>query len=658
MGLFSSKYVTQVGTSVSRVITNERIPNAVTAGSVKALIQSTDLVDEIMEELIGSIAVRAGQMYNYAKNTYTYGLPSGSFKTAATDGLLEATDVLTALEGAPVTLEYSYLTEANLLHMGWTQLIALHGYVQSTNEIVGLTAQIGHKVYLEDLVVVIPASTLTERTEGELAQWGIAATAGWTPARNYSEQRAMSPYISSAVAVTEHILVNYIWNVGTDIFRDSFNLELPDFNSEVDYFHVKYKVGNTFKYWMYEDNLGTYPELDAVYNTPPVSGTFFPFVYFRYNKTPEAVNTPGHLTSKRLVKYLGLDYDNLVTSINENPDIGDVEQAMLTMAVPANSSNPIELEYGSEEYTESYGGSIEEKEVTTDSYYYRQQITANQCIEIRVKDLEMVYHIYGGYNVTADETDNILLVPLDHSITETFSIMDREELYARSLHFVFNSRVVTKVKWYQQQWFADFLMIVAIIILFYTGVDTTGAVGSYLAAAGLTGTALIIGVFIVNAIIGMAIGYVLKIIIKEIGIELAFLIALIVALYYGPKALQAMGMPGVTTAEQLLWMATGIMSAQSAIIADDMKGLAAEQEALDLLITESDRKIEAANKLLENNNRLSPFIIFGETPNDYYNRTIHSGNIGVLSLGIPAAFVTIALKLPDINETIGEYNYA
>ena len=51
-----------------------------------------------------------------------------------------------------------------------------------------------------------------------------------------------------------------------------------------------------------------------------------------------------------------------------------------------------------------------------------------------------------------------------------------------------------------------------------------------------------------------------------------------------------------------------------------------------------------------------PLIIWGEKPDDFYNRTVHSGNVGVLGLDAIESFCDIRLKLPEIQDTIGADN--
>jgi hypothetical protein len=45
-------------------------------------------------------------------------------------------------------------------------------------------------------------------------------------------------------------------------------------------------------------------------------------------------------------------------------------------------------------------------------------------------------------------------------------------------------------------------------------------------------------------------------------------------------------------------------------------------------------------------------VIFGEAPEEYFNRTVHSGNVGILGIKAISDYVDNALKLPELHETI------
>lgn len=790
MGLFSSKKVTTVGTTVSRVIPDRLLPDSRKAGLVTAVYKNTDIAEEVMEEVVAGIAIKANRYYRYAKTKYSYGLPSGTYRTSL-DGDGEVIRLLTAREGRSIQLQYLELGIFNLLHMGWDKLVNTYLYVEGSNEIRLLSQQKLATVYLEDIRVLIPTEQLDLKSEEELVIWGSAGTAGFIPGlRGRDIQRIPTEYGTSDTIEVDSIEIKYVWAVEGVMQYETLILPLP-INEDGDYFHVKYSLPdapqsvnsygqvsgaapNTLddpvRYWTYKDNSGDYPELDAVYNTPSVSGLFFPFVYFRFAKQPQATSgtAASYVTSKKLVNIIGLDFDKVTTAINKNPDIKDIEQAMLIMAVPANTGNPIEQRYlydffkilesadsavsatvgnnyhkggliiqdarfkmalsnknvnkrlvglngnvgthysgvGTYDVKTSYvppknisfggfgggnyGYTISTTTITRPAHlgggtivtsvnipntsqpsllgqfsnnnslnngsrsvhFYQKQITPYIREEIYVIQLRMVYFVYGDYAVTADDTDSILLIPIDYSISSRYPMFTREKLYARSLHYVFNSRVVTKVKWYQSSFFSFALKAVGIVFLVFSA-GTSSALSLALVAAGFTATQVLVLTLIINAAIGLVVSAVLKIFVKAIGLELGILFAAVAAYYAGPSALKSLGL-GDNFAKQLLTIVNGLVGAKNSLIAEDMAGLTKEIKALELLKSESDRKIEKANKLLEHTTRLNPFILFGETPSEYYNRTAHSGNIGVLSLDAISSFVEISLKLPTIDKTLGE----
>lgn len=754
MGLFSSKLKTTVGTSVMRAIKDELLPNAVRTGVSKAMFQSGDIPDYIMEEIVGGIAIKADSMYNYGARKYVHGLPSGQF-VAASQGVPQVTAILTALEGAAVTLDYCHMAPPNSLHIGWMQLIAAHGYNPTTNQLGNLSTQKGKPVFLNDLVVGVPKSMLESFRPGALDQWGVSAKAGKSPARTdvgfLARMVEHSPILSDVVATDDYVRVHYAWSVKetqtvlgvskeVDVVKTgNFDTPITDSfaDNDKDYFHVKYTVGTATKYWMYRVGSGEHPTLDTLFDTAPTTnGTFFPFAYFRYDKKSEieTKGTEAYKTSKRLVKYLGIDYNQLAEAIDENPDIADVQQAMLVMAVPANTENELEQRYLFDFFSNLYMsksrkyqsvtagaiGAIQNKdpnntrsslviqdkrfkmalsdagvfkrrvvgsigaigkhtsgmssetikqefvdattgETTTvpqvvKHHFYRRQVSTDLYDEVLVVDLQMLYYVMENYTTTGDETDDILLIPIDRSVTKKYSVTDREELYARSLHYIFNSVVVTKVKWYQQGWFAKLIQVVGIVLTILT-VGTSGPLlAAFTAATGIAiTTTVMIAVF--NIIAGMVMGALLKLFVKAVGVEIAFLAALVMAAYGMVGNIGASTVANAPWAKELLEMVSGLARSAQTILSVGMEDIRKEFDGLASLREEKDKMFATANKLLETNNHLSPFVIFGESPNDFYNRTVHAGNVGMNGISAISSYVDIALKLPTLDETVGETAY-
>jgi hypothetical protein len=739
---FASKTVTtvNVATVAQRVIDNGNVPNSIKTGVMKAILRDESVTDAVIEDLAGGLGVRAERAYAYAEKSYTHGSPSGEIYSS-TQGRAQVEAVIEAAEGQQVLVEYSRHGPANALHVGWVKLIKDHGYNAATNQLAGLTVAKGTPVYLKDMVVVVPAHLQNTYEADVLEQWGTSAKAGYTPERLISGAVGLaqavksSPVFVNAAATELYVAVAYVWVSGNQTFEGSLVISLSGFPNNQNYFQAKYVSAGVTKYFIYAQGAGTYLTLDAVFaEAPVVNGTYFPFVYFRYGKQSVISNktTPAYKTSKKLTKYLGLDFDAVAAGIDSNPDIADVEQAMLIMAVPAVTAEPVECRYlfeyfdamhyamdgGTAAYTtlrrkgvsglltdavqgrrrafliqdkqfkmvlsisdiskRLVAGSIGAVGICSSGYatsplaetvydvdlgynvtntrlvkthIYRKQITAVLYEEVAVLDLSMTYFVYGEHTTTGDETDEILLIPIDMSICNALSLKEKETLYARSMHFVFNTLIITKtkVKWYQTGFFKLLLAVISIAMIIVDGGATLAA---YLA---ITATEAIILTIIVSQIITtFVLPAVFKLFVNIFGQDIATLVAVVAIIYGGYEFITSPGMVGAPFAEAMIGVATGL---QSAVLQDMFGDLLQAQVSFFDFMKEQTKTLGDANKLLETTSFLSPFVIFGETPQDFYNRTIHSGNVGVLSISAISSYVDIALTLPKLDEsleTIGE----
>ena len=738
---------TFVGTQVSRVIEDDKLPNSVKKGMLNALLTRGELIDHVLEEMLAGIGTRAERLYDFAKNGhYVHGLPTGEFKVPGDSVLTAVKAVLDGIHGSPATMSYAHYGPPNTLHIGWMALIASHGYDAATNKLGVLSATKETDVWLHDMVIVIPTHLMGEVEQRSLQQWGVAARAGYTPERKIGspETRALVKpsqiEIASNSIPEEHLRVEYVWIDAAKVLqKDSFTIPLTGYDDNAEYFHARYTVNGVVQYWMYKDGTGTHESLDQLFDSPAVTtnGQFFPFIYFRYGKVNELDDktTESYKDGKKLVKYLGMDFDQVAEGVHQNPDIDDVEQAMMMFALPANTEdeqeraylftffNNMDLAQGTDlqfqteaqadiASTQLFGADIHfpgiviqdkrfkmsltnsgiykirksgtvapvgghdsglatfnvitdvvEKNADTGVetpyqistpvtyHYYRRQVTESLYEEIQVVELQTRFHINGEFGVTGDEDDKILLIPLDHSITDSFSVPDRERLYARSLHYVFNSYVVIKLKWYQTEIFRAIIVIIAIIITIWSGGADGGSsiaaalsIGAYALAAQLI-IAMVLEFIIIRAIF--------KLFVKAVGAEAAFVIAIIAAAFGVMTGFEGGALAGAPWADQLLSLASGLAQAASAQIQADMANLVGEISEFQKWTEEQLKLIDSAQDLLEQDHLLSPFVIFGEKPDDFYNRTVHSGNIGVVGIDAVSTFVDSKLTLPTLDETLG-----
>jgi len=790
MGLFSSKYKTTVGTTVSRTIQDSTIISSVKTGVITGLFSdnSDQLVENIIESTINGLGIKAERMFSYAKHNYPYGLPSAKVSTTA-DGKSVVLGVIASLTNQNIEEDYYHFGPLNSLHAGWTTLFNSFGYKSNTNEISTLSNQIGYPVYLKDMVVVVKEDTLTIRAKGSLDLWGTAARAGYTPERKTISSSALKSMLPTPVRVApdtinDYVEVTYVWEVPTVIVitpevttvvngvsritpaqtvirnvihEASMSILLSSFNAEQDYFHVKYINGNQEGYWLYQLGEGTYPEIDVIFNVTPIpEGQFFPVVYFRNGSKSMASDKESAIykASKRMTKMLGINYLDIIDAIHQNPDIAQIEQAMMMFAVPANTTNQMEQRYLFDFFNKlniaaggvgvdpgwnisrilpttedsinfntlpmqiawgylenknkisnirieiadavfnkalscegifkrkkagviaavgDYASSFTKETITgkyttqervydnsgedsslinvehtysvpMDVFIYKHQVSDAVYEEIIVYDLKMTYYMWGGYSTVGNDLDAILLIPIDHAITKEYSIQDREELFARSLHYIFNSRVVTEVKWYQQGWFAALITVIAVVI---TVVSWGGASGISAALVAAVASIEAFVMFVAMGLLNMLIFEVFKLFVAMISPELAFIIAIVALAYGAYTGFQAGSIKGAPWAKELLAISTNLTKAIQANIAESMTGLNKEYDEFKLLAAKKSKLLEDNSKLLEQNNYLSPFEFVKETPTDLYNRTIHSGNVGVLSISAISSYVDTALTLPE-----------
>ena len=772
-GLFESETITSVSTSFNRVIEDRLLPNSIRTGTIKGILvdDGQQLVENIMEDIISSIGVKAERMYRYGKTSYPLGAPTSRiYKSTSLDAILNS--VLQVVRSSPITLEYVKYAPLNRQHYGWQTLYDSYGYIPLTNELTSLSTLKGVPVYLEDMQLIVAQANMTVYSGTAFDQWGASATSGYTPLRSYSlgNSRQHTPIGVDDVTSVDYLKVTAVWKIGEVVHHETFNIPFPISEITSDYVQAKYtyqvesyrtydwdprgvshgKVEtihyNYFvEYFTYQIGLGTYPELDGVFtNEHDDLGSFFPFGYFRYDKTPTSTDKTSaeYKAQAKLMKYLNMDYAKVNEAVNASPEINDVQSAMLMMIVPAASSDALECRYLFDffrsiyaksgliavpdapydptnaplmriqrvlakgklidprmtyiikdarftttmgmtgiyrrlvpgvigkigTYSSSkgevvkehsgvtyghpdYDGNREEFTITWNTeepvHYYCKQLTEHIYEEIQVHNLRVTYNVYGEHATTN------FMIPLDHSITEQYTLPDREHLYARSLHYVFNAKKETTLKWYQQEWFSTVLIIVAVA---WTRISMGSDGGSGLAAAIAAGTVATIEYIIIYCIIvPLIVQAIAKMFVKLLGPEFAILVAVVAAAYGMHESFNAVGgVAGAPWAQDLLTLSNSLISEVGKSVAQSLEGLKNEADQFNLFAKSKMDALEKVKEEMEGSRLISPFVLFGESPTDYFNRTVHSGNIGIISVDAISNYCAISLKLPTLEQTISD----
>lgn len=774
MGLFSSSKKTTVGTSVVRAIPDDDITDRIPQSLLRALIADESIVDHLLEGTLKGMNFKVREMLRYANDGYYYGTPNSKLlRSNANQDAVQA--VIEAEVGRDVALVYLDLGPVNASHVAWQQLGEAYGYDRASNEIGSLSVDLGTTVWLKDFSVVYPQSTWDSADQGTLIAFGDPATHGYTPERPGQKNSSIGEYrqhtevtivtpVEGEPEPIRHIDVTYIYR-GTDgLVEGSLVIPLTAYDLEADYFQALYRYsqgGQTrYGYWTYRNGAGVHSGLDALTDVDAKeAGVFFPFVVFRRNKEDLSAksrsHTAEHQSTSKLMEKLGMDFTEIGASIHSNPDIDDVQQAVLQFAIPANSQHPLDKQYlfayfdnlhaikpsASESVTQQgvgYGrttiigvgnaitlndggfrstlsyasitkrkvvkkiGAVGEVENTSRTHnymegyrsyehvdrgemgyvsrtrlasihyrIYRKQVTANLCEELEVRNPQMRFSIYKDYDHVADYDDQALLIPLEQSLIKVIDYTDRDEFFQRAMHYVFNSRITVKVKWYESTFFVNLLKVAAIVITIYS----LGTQAHLIASAAAVGTAALAWAVATVIVKMLVIRYATEMFVKEVGMEAAFAAAVIAAAVGAYSAFNDSGGLEFMTAEGLVNVSSnvaadlgrGLSSAIQEYTQDLMGGL--QDDWVDFQGDAESRMemLDTAQGLLETNGLLDPVmftsmrpaVVFGETPDAFYQRTIHTGNIGTMVLDMPGAFVDQSLRLPDTHSSTlgGLYGY-
>ena len=745
MGIFSGSVVT-VGASVSRVLEDDSLPNAVLTGVTSSILgedQGAQIVEHVMESLVSGIGVKAEQMYTYGKTKYLYGVPESTLYDSTKGWEETARDILyTQLHFSP-QFDYAWYGSANYNHIVWMILTEQYGYDPLTNQLNTLKASVGANVYLTDFVLHTSTALLQTTPPSCFEQWGKSPKAMTTPQRKLKHTDTTWTGLVIDEALTETVArVSVCWGSKVD---QSLVVDIPlgYVDLQALYYQVRYSLtqyiyGNNNEnlgidfvaagYWQYIEGTGTFPQLDTRLTSDLTgAGTFFPIGYFRYDKKDCLSDTTSddYKHSKKLTQYIGMDYADVAEAIKENPDIGDVDSAMLMMAVPAITENSLEQRYlfdffyqlfvktGGQTHTQdmrtvsedgevtfTLGASLgkhwiaptlglvlqdkrfkmaitlealtstvqagvlgkvgtassefkEAKVISTLGYtikrpvhIYRKQVTETLYREIWVVGLAVRYHVQGDYAACSSEADDTLLIPVDMSLVQPYSLRERELLYARSLHYVITSYIKTKLKWYQTGAFRVVLFVVAIIITVVTWGAGETALAGLIGATSLAAAWAILQPLLIRTLIMMA---ATKLFVKVFGEEFAFLAALVAACYgmYSQIGTQ------LPLGEELLGLSTNLASEVSSSYSSQLAGIQSDMEEFSSYMESKYEALEDAQDLLNNDTvALNPFVLFGECPTNYFSRTCHMTNPGVTTFDLMENYVGLALRLPEFSQTM------
>ncbi len=707
MGLFSSKKKVTVNTTVQPLFKTSDLPNSFNSGLVEAYKDSRTLMPDVTQSFVQSIGMRGTASWLWAKDGYHYGTPRADM---ATDNQAQAQvlSVLQGLYGNDLTLNYYTMGPLNSVHFAWRYLFTSQGYNPVTNRLATLEAAKGTAVYLKDIVPEYTDETVTYLTEqDELWQLDVRepyANAGVTLSNPTGNPAALpTPYTINTTATSNTVKIYYEYLSGAVNTTESITITIPAADEDEDWHQARITQANgTVVYFSYKHGLGTYPTIDnALKYDFTEAGTYLPWVYYRFNFTNLAVpanfNTEAYKDSHHYCRYIGVGYQEMADSIYEDSDLEDVIQSMLIFGIRADASSLSEREYLFRYFDMLYqrkqlvgAGSqfsqlIQDKQfkmsfsfagitkttltgnvaqvgkyaaplISGSQVTYCKQTTATEYEAIVVTSPRMRYHILGKYGFSAGLGQSQLLIPLDRAVFKAMGLKRREDLLARGLHFMTNTYVETESKWYQSSWFKIVLIVAAVVCMIIPGMQGAGITLASLATA--TGLLLAAQFLLVYAIKAIITKFVIKMFIDVAGLENSLLAAvlMIVASRFVPTTMAN----SAAISEGLMSAGTNLVTSTTTGTGQELAALQEEMQAFSAYAEDKWKQLEdrrAEEFGLPNGvntlrfSSLIPATNLTESPETFFERTIHSGNPGVHTLTLHHDFVDNKLTLPSISET-------
>lgn len=746
MGLFSSKKKVTVNVTIQKVFEEKNIPDSSRQGVVKGVLNSGNVVDFMLEELSGSISVRASAALNWCKrNDYYFGMPGAQHKTNV-DARAIVLSVIATNVGQAITPTYYTMGPMNSLHYAFTWLVNTYGYKPLSNDLPGLTAATGKTCYLKNMLATYTQESFdfmqSTYDMGMVDQLGPPPNSGYTPSNPFTYLSGIGPYNMepsyevSSVAVEDYVTIKYEFEDSPGVFVErGITLPMTGVDLTEDFHQVRYKrADGNIGFFTYKQGSGTYPVIDQVYSVDlePL-GSYYPWAYFRVNADRVAqFSTKGFVDARKYCEYLGVNYDILDQKIHEDPDVGDTQQSILMFALNPGEKDVncirylfthFDLLYSASASTESAANALGEKfynftsspsqvQIIKDNFFtmslqysgiskqrkpgkiggvglytseyaiigqndqrffingkdgvttgttangqpawiYRHQVTDSIYEEVAVMGLRANYEVHRKKGFGAGATSDKLLIPLDREVMRTMGLGAREQVLCRGLQFFVSTAIVTHTPWYASGAFKIIMLIVAVVI---TVISAGTAWQSIVAAAALGATALAIVVitYIVSALV---IQYGVKLFVKTFGPRIGIIAAIAAMAYgaYGGSANSAWG-------ETLVSIGTNLATESNNAFQETLNDIITDIQNFQDYATGMFDSLDDAKKNLGldgQNTGLEPLemvyrvpeIRIGETPDTLYNRTVHSGNIGVTCFDMVEGYVDTLLTLPTLADT-------
>lgn len=287
----------------------------------------------------------------------------------------------------------------------------------------------------------------------------------------------------------------------------------------------------------------------------------------------------------------------------------------------------------------------------THQFILRKQITTgvnSSFVELVVHGLQhdmLIDERAGKINTNISDIDQgKFFIPITKDIVGLFNTTNESLIYYETLIFLAYAIDVQKLAWYEDPAFWKFVGFVLLVF----GIDVTALAVAF--SSVQTAIVYLAEAYLIQAVIQEAINQVIDLVGGDVALILAA-IATGVAFYYGKTGQISDFLDG----ETLLKYATLSIEAINTNTQDEFLNMMQEQEDFLEYATDKQEEIDAANDLLSSAGELDIYTLlnsnmytdYTESPEEFYNRSIHLTNPGVMTLDVIENFTSNALALPN-----------
>ena len=300
MGLFSKTVTTYASQAMSLIEDNPKfIPTTIR----KAILSGSDIMSSIQGALTNNIALSAKHYYTYGRDHYLYGLPTGTFVGYYVD-VNAIHGVLESIEGVPVYLASATAAsepDGRFFILPWLNSVS---YSWEDNSF----------TYLDRECTFISAEVTADNTVTLTYQYETTTVDG------------APSLVTASLILSANVTFNSLYVLAIYYLLDEAGLPTGD-----------------AKFFTYLVSSEVYPEITPT-NTKAQEAPYYPVVPIRYNNTSLS-DMDGYSTAKKLLKKIGVKVDDVLTGIESNPDIKDIDYAFIILGFNMDTTSSYAVEY-------------------------------------------------------------------------------------------------------------------------------------------------------------------------------------------------------------------------------------------------------------------------------------------------------------------------